>query len=60
MQASLKSLVSIAFGRGVRTAADPRTIGAPQPLPANLHQLIGGGTEAPRRGWDVEAPRRGW
>lgn len=60
MQSSLKSIVSRAFGRSVRAAETSREIGAPQPLPAHLHQYVGGGVEAPRRGWDIEAPRRGW
>lgn len=60
MQASLKSLVSRAFGQSVRFAGLSRTIGTPQPLPTHLHQFVGGGTAAPKRGWDIEAPKRGW
>ena len=60
MQSSLKSIVSRAFGRSIRAAETSREIGAPQPLPAHLHQFVGGGVEAPKRGWDVEAPKRGW
>ena len=60
MQASLKSLVSRAFGQSLRSAQVQRTIGAPQILPTQLHQFVGGGVAAPKRGWDVEAPKRGW
>lgn len=60
MQASLKSLVSRAFGQGTPATEASRKIGAPQPLPVQLHQFVGGGVAAPRRGWDAEAPRRGW
>lgn len=60
MQASFKSFVSRAFGQSLRTAETSRTIGAPQPLPAKLHQYVGGGVAAPRSGWSVEAPRSGW
>lgn len=60
MQASLKSLVSRAFGQSARAIDASRTIGAPKLLPTQLHQFVGGGTAAPKRGWDVEAPKRGW
>ena len=60
MQASLKSLVSRVLRHDVRTAEASLTIGAPQPLREDLYQFVGGGVEAPRRGWDIEAPRRGW
>lgn len=60
MQASLKSLVSRAFGQSVRAAETSRAVGAPQLLPVHLCQFVGGGTAAPKRGWDVEAPKRGW
>lgn len=59
MQASLKSFVSRALGQSVRELETSR-IGAPQPLPARLHQLVGGGVAAPKHGWDVAAPKHGW
>lgn len=60
MQASFKSIVSRAFGQGVRVAEPSRVIGAPQTLPAHLHQFVGGGVAAPKHGWCVEAPKHGW
>lgn len=60
MQASLKSLVSRAFGQSARAIEASRTIGAPQPLPTQLHQFVGGGVAAPKHGWSVEAPKHGW
>lgn len=60
MQSSLKSIVSRAFGRSVRAAETSREIGAPQPLPAHLHQYVGGGVAAPKSGWSVDAPKSGW
>ncbi len=60
MQASLKSLVSLAFGRSARAEKVQRTIGAPQTLPTQLHQFVGGGVAAPKHGWSVEAPKHGW
>lgn len=60
MQSSLKSIVSRAFVRSVRAAQTSREIGAPQPLPAHLHQYVGGGVAAPKSGWSVDAPKSGW
>lgn len=60
MQASLKSFVFRAVAKSVRSEQAPRTAGAPQSLPPHLHQFVGGGAAAPKRGWDVEAPKRGW
>jgi len=60
MQASLKSFVSRALGQSVRAAEISRTIGAPQALPAHLHQFVGGGVAAPKSGWSVAAPKSGW
>ncbi len=60
MQSSLKSIVFRAFGRSVRAADTSREIGAPQPLPAHLHQYVGGGVAAPKSGWSVDAPKSGW
>ncbi len=60
MQASLKSLVSRAFGQGARANEASRAIGSPQPLSTQLHQFVGGGVAAPKSGWSVEAPKSGW
>ena len=60
MQASLKSLVSRAFGQSVRAAETSRAVGAPQLLPVHLYQFIGGGVAAPKSGWSVDAPKSGW